>query len=203
MEPNTRINDDNQKEDKEESEILKLPKGQAILFEILLIIHLIVLIAMLLFFGLNHLISFVAATTITVRMLLGVKFNKPNYYNKGLFFFIWCFAFYLIKIIFRFILTFFTFKLRDDVDNLTDMNIIETKNILWIKKFDISLNGLWAIIILSVFMIFWLILIILFTKKQYYFNYADNSNDSQYITLIKEFYERKNVANNEGIELQN
>ena len=202
MEPNTRINDDNQKEDKVESEILKLPKGQAILFEILLIIHLIVLIVMLLFFGLNHLILFVAATTINIRMLLGVKFNKPNYYNKGLFFFIWCFAFYLIKIIFRFLLTFFTFKLRDNVDKLTDMNIIETKNILWIRKFDISLNGLWAIIIFAIFMIFWLILIILFTKNQYYFNYADKNNDSQYITLIKEFYERRHVVNNNGVELQ-
>ena len=72
------------------------------------------------------------------------------------------FACHIIKIIFRYILTCFIYKNQNDITNLRDMNIIETKSILWIPGFDIKLDGMWTLIILILFMIYWAILIALF-----------------------------------------
>ena len=168
----------------------ELSSGYALTFKILLIIHIIILFAMFVFFGLNHLVLFTASTTIAIRMFLGVKNRRPNYFKKGLFFYIMCFVFHIIKIIFRFLITFFVYKFRDDIDNLKNMNIIETKKILWIKGFDIKLNGIWSIIVLSLCMIFWLILIILFESKKKCFNYVDNFEKEIYLNLINKYYEQ-------------
>lgn len=167
-----------------------------LLFKILLIIQMIILFIMFVFFGLNHLVLFVASLTITIRMFIGVKDKRPNYFIKGLFFFIWCFVAHVIKIIFRFLLTFFIYK-KHDIDNLKDMNIIETNTILWIKGFDIKLNGIWTIIILLIFMIFWIFLIILFSQKKKCFNYIDQKVRNEYNKIIDEFYQDTNIGGND------
>ena len=175
-----------------------------ILFEILLIVQMIVLFIMFVFFGLNHIVLFVASITITIRMFIGVKDKRPDYFKKGLFFFIWCFVAHVIKIIFRFLLTFFIYK-KHDIDNLKDMNIIETNTILWIKGFDIKLNGILTIIFLAIFMIFWIILIILFSKKKNCFNYIDQKVRNEYNKIIDEFYQDANFGGNDlnNVEIDN
>ena len=168
----------------------ELSPGYALGFQILLIIHSIILFFMLVFFGFHHLVLFTVSITLTIRMILGIKNKRPNYFIKSLFLYIVCFICYIIKIVFRFLLTYFTFKIRNDINNLKDMNIIETENILWIKGFDIKINGIWSIVVLSICIIFWLILIILFVKKKKCFNYVDNFEKEQYINLINKYYEQ-------------
>ena len=174
----------------------ELSETYSLLFKILLIIQIIIFIVMFIFFGLNHLILFVVSTTVTIRLLLGIHYKRPNYYNASLFLFILLFVSYIIKIVFRFILTFLIFENRDNIGNLQDMNIIKTENILWIKGFDIKINGLWTIIILSIFMLFWLFVIILLSKKQNCFEYFDNTGNEEYTKLIDEFYKPVTVQLN-------
>ena len=166
----------------------ELSETYSIIFKILLIIQIIIFIIMFLFFGLNHLILFVVSTTVTIRLFLGIHYKRPNYYNTSLFLFILLFVSYIIKIVFRFILTFLIFSKRDNIDNLQDMNIIETESILWINGFDIKINGLWTIIILLIFMIFWLFVIILLSKKKHCFEFTDKTVDEEYSKIIDEFY---------------
>ena len=189
-------NENNKIENVANNPVLELSKTYSILFKILLIIQIIIFIIMFIFFGLNHLILFVVSTTVTIRLLLGIHYKRPNYYNTSLFLFIMLFVTYIIKILFRFILTFLIFKKRDNIDNLQDMNIIETKSILWINGFDIKINGLWTIIILIIFMIFWLLIIILLSQKKIFFNYKDNTLDEKYIKIIDEFYKPVSVQSN-------
>ena len=80
------------------------------------------------------------------------------------------------------------------------MNIIETKKILWIPGFDIKLNGIWTLIILIAFMVYWAILIALFERKRNYFNYQDQKEYEEYLSLINEFYKlpkQKPIVNNQ------
>ncbi len=170
-----------------------------ITFKILLIIQIIIFIFMFLFFGLNHLVLFVISTTVAIRMFIGIHNQRPNYYIKGLFLFIMCFICHVIKIIFRFILTYFVYKNKEDINDLRDMNIIETNNILWIKGFDIKINGLWTMIILILFMIYWIILIILLESKKKCFYYNDEKETEEYISLINQFYQKQ--QNNENIQI--
>ena len=166
------------------------PFSFTITFKILLIIHMIILFVLFLFFGLNHLILFVATLTVTIRMFLGIHNNISNYFVKGLFLFIWCFIAHAIKIIFRFILTYFIYKNKDNISNLKDMNIIETESILWIKGFDIKINGLWSIIILCIFMVFWLVLIVLFEISLKRMNFViDEKERDKYLSLINDYYQ--------------
>ena len=152
-----------------------------IIFKILLIIHIILIFIMFVFFGFNHLVLFVSSMVITIRMYLGVHNKNTNYFIKSLFFFVWCFIGHAIKIIFRFILTYFVFKNQDHISNLKDMNILSTENILWIKGFDIKLNGIVSLIIIIIFMAFWLALIILFEIKKKNFNYSTDDKEEIYI----------------------
>ena len=150
----------------------------------------IIIFFLFVFFGLNHLILFVATLTITIRMFLGIHNKNSNYFIKGLFLFVWCFIAHAVKIIFRFILTYFIFKNRENISNLKDMNIIETESILWIKGFDIKINGLWSIIILCIFMIFWLALIIVFEMTKQRMNFIiDEKENEKYLALINNYYQ--------------
>jgi len=174
-----------------------------ILFKILLIIHIIIIFIMFVFFGLNHLVLFVVSMTVTIRMYLGVKNKNSNYFIKGLFLFILCFIFHAIKIIFRFILTYFIYKNKENISNLKDMNIIVTETILWIKGFDIKLNGIVSIIIIIIFMAFWFVLIILFEIKKKNFNYPPDEKEKEiYINLINNYYQKHEFNNQiEGVEV--
>jgi len=171
----------------------------AITFKILLIIQIIIFIFMLIFFGLNHLVLFIISITVAIRMFIGINNQRPNYFIKGLFLFIMSFICHVIKIIFRFILTYFVYKNKEDISDLRDMNIIETNNILWIKGFDIKINGLWSMIILILFMIYWFVLIILFEYKKKCFYYNDAKETEEYISLINQFYQRQ--QNNDNIQI--
>ena len=147
--------------------------------------------------------------TLTIRMFLGVQYEKPTYFIHSLLLFILCFIMHIIKFIFRFLLTYFIFKNRDNISSLTDMNIIETKRILWIKGFDIKINGLWTIIIILIFMLYWLAIILLFESKKKYFNYVDEKEKEEYIKLINLYYEKQqqqDMSNQRGVsqvEIQN
>ena len=178
-----------------EGPLEELNSTSQLIFEILLIIQIIILFIIFLFFGLNHLVLFIVSVTVAIRMFIGIKNRRPNYFIKGLFLFIWCFIGHIIKIIFRYILTYFVFKNQCNISNLKDMNIIETTRILWIKGFDIKINGLWSIIIIIIFMIFWLLLIILFEIKKKYFDYIDNTGRDEYINLINEYHEKHPLYN--------
>ena len=188
--------EDKKEKEKKKEEILdkmKLSPGYAIFFKILLIIQIIALVVMLVLFGLNHLVLFVASITTAIRIYLGIQYDKPSYYNKGLYFFLWCFGFHVLKIIYCTLLSFLTIKLRDNKDNLKDMQIIETKRILGINGFNIYLNGVWTLMIFGFCIGFWLLLLILFYEKQYCFDYVDTKEDKKYLALINEFYgEMKN-----------
>ena len=154
---------------------------------------------MLIFFRLNLLVLFIISITVAIRMFIGINNQRPNYFIKGLFLFIMSFICHVIKIIFRFILTYFVYKNKEDISDLRDMNIIETNNILWIKGFDIKINGLWSMIILILFMIYWFVLIILFEYKKKCFYYNDAKETEEYISLINQFYQRQ--QNNDNIQI--
>ena len=183
-------NEDNnkQKENKKEEE----PSNTySIIFRILLIIHMIIMFLMLVFFGLNHLILFTISMTLTIRMYLGVKNKSSNHFIKSLFLFNMCFVCHAIKIIFRFILTYFVYKTKEDISNLKDLNIIETNNILWIKGFDIKINGIWSIIIIVLFMVYWIVLIVLFELKVDCLKLSNDRDNEVYFSLINQFYQKQ------------
>ena len=163
----------------------------SIIFRILLIIHMIIMFLMLVFFGLNHLILFTISMTLTIRMYLGVKNKSSNHFIKSLFLFNMCFVCHAIKIIFRFILTYFVYKTKEDISNLKDLNIIETNNILWIKGFDIKLNGIWSIIVIVLFMVYWIVLIFLFELKSDCLNLSNDADNEVYFSLINQFYQKQ------------
>ena len=178
----------------------ELSQEYCVLFKVLLLILIVINIFMLLFFGLNQVILFIATMTLIIRMFIGLQNKRPKYFVDCLFMFNMCFACHIIKIIFRYIMTYFTIKRENDISNLKDMNIIETKKILWIPGFDIKLNGIWTLIILIAFMVYWAILIALFERKRNYFNYQDQKEYEEYLSLINEFYKlpkQKPVANNQ------
>ena len=178
----------------------ELSQEYCVLFKVLLLILIVINIFMLLFFGLNQVILFIATITLIIRMFIGLQNKRPKYFVDCLFMFNMCFACHIIKIIFRYIMTYFTIKRENDISNLKDMNIIETKKILWIPGFDIKLNGIWTLIILIAFMIYWAILIALFERKRNYFNYQDQKEYEEYLSLINEFYKlpkQKPVVNNQ------
>ena len=178
----------------------ELSQEYCVLFKVLLLILIVINIFMLLFFGLNQVILFIATITLIIRMFIGLQNKRPKYFVDCLFMFNMCFACHIIKIIFRYIMTYFTIKRENDISNLKDMNIIETKKILWIPGFDIKLNGIWTLIILIAFMIYWAILIALFESKRNYFNYQDQKEYEEYLSLINEFYKlpkQKPVVNNQ------
>ena len=118
----------------------KLSHESCVLFKVLLLILIVINIFMLMFFGLNQTVLFIASVTLIIRMFIGLQNNRPQYFVNCLFMFNMCFACHVIKIIFRFILTYFTIKKEHDISNLKDMNIIVTESILWISCFDIKLN---------------------------------------------------------------
>ena len=165
-----------------------ISSGYLLTFKILLIIHLITNIFMLMFFGMNQVVLFVITTTLIIRMFIGLHKHIYKYFINCLFLFNMSFVFHIIKIIFRFILTYFIYKNEYEISNLKDMNIIETESILWIPGFDIKLNGMWTLIILVLFMIYWAILIILFESKRNCFNIFDQKEYDEYLALINEYY---------------
>ena len=178
----------------------ELSQEYCVLFKVLLLILIVINIFMLLFFGLNQVILFIATITLIIRMFIGLQNKRPKYFVDCLFMFNMSFACHIIKIIFRYIMTYFTIKRENNISNLKDMNNIETKKILWIPGFDIKLNGIWTLIILIAFMIYWAILIALFERKRNYFNYQDQKEYEEYLSLINEFYKlpkQKPVANNQ------
>ena len=178
----------------------ELSQEYCVLFKVLLLILIVINIFILFFFGLNQVILFIATITLIIRMFIGLQNKRPKYFVDCLFMFNMCFACHIIKIIFRYIMTYFTIKRENDISNLKDMNIIETKKILWIPGFDIKLNGIWTLIILIAFMIYWAILIALFERKRNYFNYQDQKEYEEYLSLINEFYKlpkQKPVINNQ------
>ena len=177
-----------------------LSPGYSIVFKILLIILMIINILMLMFFGLNQVILFVASMTLMIRMFIGLQNKRPQYFINCLFMFNWSFVCNLIKIIFRYLLTYFTIKKQYDISKLKDMNIIETESILWIPGFDIKLDGIWTLIILILFMVYWAILIALFESKRNCFNYQDQKEYEEYLALINEYYKLPKqipIANNQ------
>ena len=178
----------NLKENNDEEESTNI---YSIIFRILLIIHMIIMFLMLVFFGLNHLILFTVSMTLTIRMFLGVKNKSLNQFIKSLFLFNMCFICHVIKIIFRFILTYFVYKTKENISNLKDLNIIETNNILWIKGFDIKINGIWSIIVVVIFMVYWIVLIVLFELKADSLNLSNDADNEVYLSLINQFYQKK------------
>ena len=177
-----------------------LSPGYSLVFKILLIILMIINIFMLMFFGLNQVILFVVSMTLMIRMFIGLQNKRPQYFINCLFMFNWSFVCNLIKIIFRYLLTYFTIKKQYDISKLKDMNIIETESILWIPGFDIKLDGIWTLIILILFMVYWAILIALFESKRNYFNYQDQKEYEEYLALINEYYKLPKqipIANNQ------
>ena len=162
--------------------------GYLLTFQILLIFHLIINIFMFMFFGMNQIVLFVITTTLIIRMFIGLNKQIYKYFINCLFLYNMSFVCHIIKIIFRFLLTYFTYKKENDITNLKDMNIIETESILWIPGFDIKLNGMWTLIILICFMIYWAILIILFQSKKNCFNIFDQKEYDTYLALINEYY---------------
>ena len=181
----------------------ELSQEYCVLFKVLLLILIVINIFMLLFFGLNQVILFIATITLIIRMFIGLQNKRPKYFVDCLFMFNMCFACHIIKIIFRYIMTYFTIKRENDISNLKDMNIIETKKILWIPGFDIKLNGIWTLIILIAFMVYWAILIALFERKRNYFNYQDQKEYEEYLSLINAFYKlpkQLQVVNNQEEE---
>ena len=177
-----------------------LSPGYSVVFKILLIILMIINIFMLMFFGLNQVILFVVSMTLMIRMFMGLQNKRPQYFINCLFMFNWSFVCNLIKIIFRYLLTYFTIKKQYDISKLKDMNIIETESILWIPGFDIKLDGIWTLIILILFMVYWAILIALFESKRNCFNYQDQKEYEEYLALINEYYKLPKqipIANNQ------
>ena len=177
-----------------------LSPGYSVVFKILLIILMIINIFMLMFFGLNQVILFVVSMTLMIRMFIGLQNKRPQYFINCLFMFNWSFVCNLIKIIFRYLLTYFTIKKQYDISKLKDMNIIETESILWIPGFDIKLDGIWTLIILILFMVYWAILIALFESKRNCFNYQDQKEYEEYLALINEYYKLPKqipIANNQ------
>ena len=162
--------------------------GYLLTFQILLIFHLIINIFMFMFFGMNQIVLFVITTTLIIRMFIGLNKQIYKYFINCLFLYNMSFVCHIIKIIFRFLLTYFTYKKENDITNLKDMNIIETESILWIPGFDIKINGMWTLIILICFMIYWTILIILFQSKKNCFNIFDQKEYDTYLALINEYY---------------
>ncbi len=162
--------------------------GYLLTFQISLIFHLIINIFMFMFFGMNQIVLFVITTTLIIRMFIGLNKQIYKYFINCLFLYNMSFVCHIIKIIFRFLLTYFTYKKENDITNLKDMNIIETESILWIPGFDIKLNGMWTLIILICFMIYWAILIILFQSKKNCFNIFDQKEYDTYLALINEYY---------------
>ena len=165
----------------------ELSFGYSVLFRVLLLILMIINIFMLMFFGMNQVILFVAAMTLMIRMFIGLQNRRPKHFINCLFIFNMNFACNIIKIVFRYILTYFTIKKQDDITKLKDMNIIETESILWIPGFDIKLNGIWTLIILILFMVYWAILIALFESKRNCFNYEDKIEYEEYLALINQY----------------
>ena len=143
---------------------------------------------MLMFFGLNQVVLFVASMTLNIRMFIGLHNKRPKYFVNCLFLFNMSFACHIIKIIFRYTLTYFVYKKQFDMTKLKDIDIIVTETILWIPGFDIKLNGIWTLIILIAFMLYWLILIILFENKRNCFNHQDQKEYDEYLFLINEYY---------------
>ena len=181
----------------------KLSHESCVLFKVLLLILIVINIFMLMFFGLNQTVLFIASVTLIIRMFIGLQNNRPQYFANCLFMFNMCFACHVIKIIFRFILTYFTIKKEHDITNLKDMNIIVTESILWIPGFDIKLNGIWSLIILIAFMVYWAVLIALFENKRDCFNYQDQKEYEEYLSLINAFYKlpkQLQVVNNQEEE---
>ena len=104
-------------------------------------------------------------------------------------------------------MTYYTYKKEYDISNIKDVNIIETESILWIPGFDIKLSGMWTLIILILFMIYWAVLIALFESKREYFNHIDKKEYDEYLELINKYYKlpRQNnqVPDNNVINLEN
>ena len=170
------------------SVINNISDGYLLTFKILLIIHFITNIFMLMFFGMNQVVLFVVTIILEIRMFIGLHKKIYKYFINCLFIFNMSFACHIIKIIFRYILTCFIYKNQNDITNLRDMNIIETESILWIPGFDIKLDGMWTLIILILFMIYWAILIFLFESKRNCFDIFDQKEYDEYLTLINEYY---------------
>lgn len=166
---------------------LELSQGFCLLFKLLLIILMIINVFILMFFGMNQMILFIVTMTLMIRMFIGLQNKRPQYFINCLFMFNMSFACHIIKIVFRYIMTYFVFKKQYDITNLKDMNIIETETILWIPGFDIKLNGIWTLIILIIFMVYWAVLIILFEKKRNCFNYQDQFEYEEYLALINQY----------------
>ena len=166
---------------------LELSQGFCLLFKLLLIILMIINVFILMFFGMNQMILFVVTMTLMIRMFIGLQNKRPQYFINCLFMFNMSFACHIIKIVFRYIMSYFVFKKQYDITNLKDMNIIETETILWIPGFDIKLNGIWTLIILIIFMVYWAVLIILFEKKRNCFNYQDQFEYEEYLALINQY----------------
>ena len=182
-----RIDSFENKSNNEKSMSQELSSGYYLLFKILLIILMIINIFMLMFFGMNQVVLFVVSMTLNIRMLIGLQNKISQYFINCLFMFNMNFACHIIKIIFRYILTYFVYKKQFDITNLKDMNIIETKTILWIPGFDIKLNGMWTLIILILFMAYWAVLIALFESKRNIFNTLDEKEYSKYLALINQY----------------
>ena len=170
------------------SVINNISDGYLLTFKILLIVHFITNIFMLMFFGMNQVVLFVVTIILEIRMFIGLHKKIYKYFINCLFLFNMSFACHIIKIIFRYILTCFIYKNQNDLNNLRDMNIIETESILWIPGFDIKLDGMWTLIILILFMIYWAILIFLFESKRNCFDIFDQKEYDEYLTLINEYY---------------
>ena len=65
---------------------------------------------------------------------------------------------------------------------------------------DIKLDGIWTLIILILFMVYWAILIALFESKRNCFNYQDQKEYEEYLALINEYYKLPKqipIANNQ------
>ena len=166
---------------------LELSQGFCLLFKLLLIILMIINVFILMFFGMNQMILFIVTMTLMIRMFIGLQNKRPQYFINCLFMFNMSFACHIIKIVFRYIMTYFVFKKQYHITNLKDMNIIETETILWIPGFDIKLNGIWTLIILIIFMVYWAVLIILFENKRNCFNYQDQFEYEEYLALINQY----------------
>lgn len=184
----------NNKINKEESqkEIEDIPQKYIIIDKILLITSILFNIFTFLLFGWNHLILFTATITILFRIYFGVKDKKAYYFLKGLSAFIMCFTAFIIKILFRLIMSCIANR-DDEENNFLKRNFFETNHIFWIKGFDIKINGLGFIIFFLAFLALWITMIIFFNfQKKWFASMTSKNSINTYSNLIDSFYEEKN-----------
>lgn len=164
-----------------------------ILDKIFLIFFILFNIFIFFIFGWNHLVLFTVTMTILIRIYLGVKNKNAYYFLKGSTALNMCFLAYMVKIIFRLIMTCVSHNVNNEKDyNFLEYNFFETNHIFWINGFDIKINGFGFIIFFIVFCVVWIFMIIfLRLQKKKFIPYISKNGIDTYSSLIDAYYEEK------------